>query len=116
MISASSLAQLNPEQLRSLAAQLFQRVEHLDKQVETLDKALLHHKTRNQQLTHEIALLKRHRFAKRAESFSPGQASLLETNLAAIEAELETQISALHRPPSPSPLAILLDWQHPRLT
>ncbi|VVN96892.1 hypothetical protein PS833_02322 [Pseudomonas fluorescens] len=94
MISASSLAQLNPEQLRSLAAQLFQRVEHLDKQVETLDKALLHHKTRNQQLTHEIALLKRHRFAKRAESFCPGQASLLddllETDLAAIEAELET--------------------------
>jgi len=108
MISASSLAQLNPEQLRSLAGQLFQRVEHLDKQVETLDKALLHHKTRNQQLTHEIALLKRHRFAQRAESFNPGQASLLddllETDLAAIEAELdnlapEAESAPKRRPP-----------------
>jgi hypothetical protein len=33
MNSTSPLAQLNPEQLRSLAAQLFQRVEHLEKQV-----------------------------------------------------------------------------------
>jgi transposase len=80
------LDQLDTEQLRSLAAQLLQHVEHLDKEV-------LHHKTRNQQLTHEIALLKRHRFAKRSESFSPDQASLLddliETDLAAIEAELK---------------------------
>lgn len=86
MTPTPPLDQLNTEQLRSLAAQLLQHVEHLDKEVR-------HHKTRNQQLTHEIALLKRHRFAKRSESFSPGQASLLddliETDLAAIEAELE---------------------------
>ncbi|QHF46858.1 hypothetical protein PspS35_24805 [Pseudomonas sp. S35] len=54
---------------------------------------MLHQKSRNQQLIHEIAQLKRHRFAKRSESFSPDQASLLddliETDLAAIEAELE---------------------------
>lgn len=96
-------AQLNPEQLRSLAAQLLQRVDCLDKQVETLDKEVRHHKTRNQQLIHEIAQLKRHRFAKRAESFSPDQTSLLddllETDLAAIEAELE----ALVPKPAPSP-------------
>ena len=61
--------------------------------IERLDKEVLHHKTRNQQLIHEIAQLKRHRFAKRAESFSPDQASLLDdlidTDIAAIEAELE---------------------------
>ena len=60
---------------------------------EQLDKEVLHHKTRNQQLIHEIAQLKRHRFAKRAESFSPDQASflddLIDTDIAAIEAELE---------------------------
>lgn len=70
MTPTPPLDQLDTEQLRSLAAQLLQHVEHLDKE-------LRHHKTRNQQLTHEIALLKRHRFAKRSESFSPAQASLL---------------------------------------
>ncbi|WP_434559381.1 IS66 family transposase [Pseudomonas sp. R1-6] len=93
MTPTPPLDQLTTEQLRSLAAQLLQHVEHLDSRLASLDKEVLHHKTRNQQLTHEIALLKRHRFAKRSESFSPGQASLLddliETDLAAIEAELE---------------------------
>ena len=86
MTPTTSLDQLNTEQLRSLAAQLLQNIERLDKEV-------LHHKTRNQQLIHEIAQLKRHRFAKRDESFSPDQASLLDdlidTDIAAIEAELE---------------------------
>ncbi len=82
----TSLDQLNTEQLRSLTAQLLQNIERLDKEV-------LHHKARNQQLIHEIAQLNRHRFAERAESFSPDQASLLDdlidTDIAAIEAELE---------------------------
>jgi transposase len=101
MIPTPPLDQLDIEQLRSLAAQLLQHVERLDKEV-------LHQKNRNQQLIHEIAQLKRHRFAKRSESFSPGQASLLddllETDLAAIEAELEvltpkpTQSRALQQP------------------
>jgi Transposase and inactivated derivatives len=86
MIPTTPLDQLDTEQLRSLAARLLQHVEVLDKEV-------LHQKTRNQQLIHEIAQLKCHRFAKRSESFSPDQASLLddliETDLAAIEAELE---------------------------
>lgn len=93
MTPTSPLDQLNTEQLRSLAAQLLQHVEHLDQQVAVLAKEVLHHKTRNQQLIHEIAQLTRHRFAKRAESFSPDQASLLDdlidTDIAAIEAELE---------------------------
>ena len=93
MIPTPPLDQLDTEQLRSLATQLLKRVEHLDTQLASLDKEVLHQKTRNQQLIHEIAQLKRHRFAKRSESFSPDQASLLddliETDLAAIEAELE---------------------------
>ena len=86
MTPTTSLDQLNTEQLRSLAAQLLQNIERLDKEV-------LHHKTRNQQLIHEIAQLKRHRFAKRAQSFSHDQASsldeLIDADIAAIEAEPE---------------------------
>ena len=65
MKPTTSLDQLNTEQLRNLAAQLLQNIERLDKEV-------LHNKTRNQQLIHEIAQLKRHRFAKRAESLTCG--------------------------------------------
>ncbi len=86
MTSIPNLDQLNPEQLRALAAQLMQRVETMDKQIH-------HHKTVNEKLAHEIALLKRFKFAKRSEQLSPAQASLLDdlidTDIAAIEAELE---------------------------
>ena len=86
MTPTTSLDQLNTEQLCSLAAQLLQNIERLDKEV-------LHHKTRNQQLIHEIPQFKRHRFAKRAESFGPDQASLLDdqidTDIPANEAEFE---------------------------
>lgn len=54
MIPTTPLDQIDTEQLRSLATQLFQHVEVLDKEV-------LHQKTRNQELIDEIAQLKRHR-------------------------------------------------------
>lgn len=88
-----NLDQLNPEQLLALAAQLIQRVE-------TMDKQITHHKSVNERLAHEIALLKRFKFAKRSEQLSPDQASLLgdllNTDLEAIEAELK----ALHPAPA----------------
>ena len=86
MTSHPNLDQLNPEELRALAAQLIQRVE-------TMDKQITHHKSVNEKLAHEIALLKRFKFAKHSEQLSPDQASLLDdlidTDIAAIEAEFE---------------------------
>ncbi|GAB3395134.1 hypothetical protein GCM10027514_42100 [Azotobacter armeniacus] len=77
---------LTPEQLRELAAQLTQRVASLDQQVR-------YHKTRSEQLAHEIAVLRRHRFARRSEQLDANQLGLLDelvdTDIAAIEAELE---------------------------
>ncbi len=50
-------------------------------------------KTVNEKLAHEIAQLKRFKFAKRSEQLNPQQASLLDdlidTDIAAIEVELE---------------------------
>lgn len=40
MTSIPDLDQLNPEQLRALAAQLLQRVSTLDEQVETMGKTV----------------------------------------------------------------------------
>ncbi|CAH0645788.1 IS66 family transposase ISPpu19 [Pseudomonas sp. Nvir] len=101
MTSIPDLDQLNSEQLRALAAQLLQRVSVLDEQVETMgktvqvmDKKIHHDKTLIEKLSHEIAQLKRFKFAKRSEQMSPEQASLLDdlidTDIAAIEAELES--------------------------
>ena len=93
MTSLPNLDQLPPEQLRALAAQLMQRVESLDQKVETMGKKIHRDQTLIEKLTHEIAQLKRFKFAKRSEQLSPDQVSLLDdlidTDIAAIEAELE---------------------------
>jgi transposase len=106
MTSLPNLDHLPPEQLRALAAQLMQRVETLDHQVDTLGKTvetmgktvetmgkkINRDQTVIEKLTHEIAQLKRLKFAKRSEQVNPEQASLLDdlidTDIAAIEAEL----------------------------
>ena len=96
MTSLPDLDQLNPEQLRALAAQLFS-------QVGAMSKKIHHDKTLIEKLSHEIAQLKRFKFAKRSEQMSPEQASLLDdlidTDIAAIEAELES----LQAVPAPTP-------------
>ncbi len=86
MTSAPNLNELTPEQLRALAAQLLSQVGTMGKKIHR-DQAVI------EQLTHEIALLKRYKFAKRSEQLSPDQISLLDelidTDIAAIEAELK---------------------------
>lgn len=83
------LDQMTPEQLRTLAGQLMSKVDTQSRKIHR-DETII------EQLTHEIALLKRHKFAKRSEQISPAQGSLLDellnTDLEAIEAELK----ALH--------------------
>ncbi|WP_260469838.1 transposase, partial [Ectopseudomonas oleovorans] len=123
MISFHALDHLPPEQLRALAAQLMQRVETLDHQVgtlgktvETMGKKINRDQAVIEKLTHEIAQLKRFKFAKRSEQLSPQQASLLDdlidTDIAAIEAELQ----ALQTAPAQTEkkqrlcLSYLLQW------
>lgn len=92
MTSHLNLDELNPEELRALATQLIQRVEMMDKQIS-------HHTSVNEKQAHEIALLKRFKFAKCSERLRLDQASLLDdlidTDLAAIDAELEALPPAL---------------------
>lgn len=103
-----NLDHLPPEQLRALAAQLMQRVEMLDHQVDTLGKTVStmgntvetmgkkinRDQTVIEKLPHEIAQLKRMKFAKRSEQMNPEQASLfddlIDTDIAAIDAELQS--------------------------
>ncbi|MEE4959450.1 IS66 family transposase, partial [Pseudomonas alliivorans] len=86
MTSSPNLDQMSPDQLRALAAQLLS-------QVDTMGKKINRDQTVIEKLTHEIAQLKRLKFAKRSEQMNPEQASLLDdlidTDIAAIEAELQ---------------------------
>ncbi len=86
MTSSPNLDQMSPDQLRALAVQLLS-------QVDTMGKKINRDQTLIEKLTHEIAQLKRLKFAKRSEQMNPEQASLLDdlidTDIAAIEAELQ---------------------------
>lgn len=81
MIAATDLERLNEEQVRDLAAQLLVEVRH--KQA-AIDK-----------LTHEMAVLKRLRFAARSEQFSVEQRSLLEEDVDADLQALSSEIEQL---------------------
>lgn len=85
MTSLPNLDQMPPDQLRALAAKLMSKVDTIGRKIHR-DQTII------EQLTHEIAILKRHRFAKRSEQISPEQGSLLDdllnTDLEAIDAEL----------------------------
>lgn len=82
---------MTPDQLRALAAQLLSKVDTMGRKSHRDDTII-------EQLTHEIALLKRHRFAKRSEQISPEQGSLLDDllniDLEAIDAELTALLPA----------------------
>ncbi|HBN8607994.1 TPA: IS66 family transposase [Pseudomonas aeruginosa] len=86
MTSSPNLDQMTPEQLRALAAQLLSKVDTMGRKIHR-DETII------EQLSHEIAILKRHKFAKRSEQISPAQGSLLDdlltTDLEAIDAELQ---------------------------
>ena len=115
MTSSPNLDQMTPGQLRALAAQALQ----LQSQVEAMSRKIQNDETIIEQLTFEIALLKRHKFAKRSEQISPAQGSLLDdlldTDLEAIEAELKQLLPASSQAePRQSPKRAPLPPQFPR--
>lgn len=113
MSQRPDLDQLSPEQLRALAAQLFDRVE-------SKDRELHYTKAINEKLTHELAILKRHRFARRSEQLNAVQGRLLDelidSDIAAIEAELGEALPAQHSPAKTKrqPKRVALPEQLPR--
>lgn len=119
MTSSHNLAQMSPDQLRAFAAQLLSQVDYLGQQVDRMGKKSHRDQTIIEQLSHEIALLKRYKFAKRSEQLSPDQGSLLDdlldTDIAAIEAELKA-LSPPAKPAEPrqQPKRATLPAQFPR--
>jgi len=111
MTTTPDLSQLSPEQLRRLAAELMTRVEQQDEVIKRTE-------LRNQQLTHELALLKRHKYGQRSEQLNVLQISLLDevvdADIAAIEVELEHLSTAAIPPEKRLPKRTPLPPELPR--
>jgi transposase len=95
----SHLNALNEEQLRELASSLIAQIARKDQDI-------LYRQAKIDQLTHELAVLKRWKFGKSREHLDPAQASLLDEaidgDIAAIEVELE-QLAPAGAKPSTAP-------------
>jgi hypothetical protein len=83
MTQRPDLNQLSADQLRALARELIeslasrdQALRQRDKQLSQQDRELLNSKTLIEKLTHELALLKRHKFARRSEQLDAVQGRL----------------------------------------
>jgi transposase len=95
MKTQPNLDELSHEQVRALAAQLILEVEQKD-------QTIRHQKSINDKLTHELSILKRHRYAQRSETLTQQQSSLLDelitADIGAIEEELTRAGEAVTAP------------------
>lgn len=99
MVDPACLAALNAQQLRELARALMTQVAHRERTIADKDREILVRQTKIDQLTHEMALLKRWRFGRRAEQLEPAQASLLDETIEADLAAIETELASLRTAP-----------------
>jgi len=104
-----SLLDLNAEQLRELALDLIAKIAHQDQQITSLDQTIvskdreiLYRQAKIDQLTHEMAVLKRWKFGRSREQLDAGQASLLDEAIDADIAAIEQELQDLALPASPA--------------
>ncbi len=83
-------------QIRALDEQIAdfdKQIAGLDQTISSKDREILYRQAKIDQLTHEMAILKRWKFGRSREQLDAGQASLLDetidTDIAAIEQELQ---------------------------
>jgi transposase len=93
VIDATHLSQLNAQQLRETALSLAGTMAMQEAEIERKDREIAFKQAFIDKLTHEMAVLKRLKFAAQSEAYNAEQKSLLEetidTDLAALAAEIE---------------------------
>jgi transposase len=104
VVALESLSSLTAEQLRDLAGDLMTQIAHQsqqhgqaiaskDQELQRKDREIQYRQAKIDQLTHEMAVLKRWKFGRSREQLDSVQASLLDetidADIAAIEQELE---------------------------
>jgi transposase len=105
-MNPADLNALTPEQLRTLSAQLIAEIQAKDRlilekerEVDERDQAIRFKQTRIDQLTHEIAVLKRQQFGRRSEQFNSEQMNLLDEAIDADLVAIEMELEQLEPPP-----------------
>lgn len=92
----ADLNHLSPKQLRTLSVELIAEVDEKNRE-------LHYRQTRIDQLTHEMAVIKRYSFGKRSEQVDSTQASLLDESVDADIAAIEEELAqAIYRKPESS--------------
>ena len=93
VVAHQSLANLNAQELREMVTELMGQVGENAKTIVSKDREILYRQTKIDQLTHEMAVLKRWKFGRTREQLDQAQASLLDetidADIAAIEQELQ---------------------------
>jgi transposase len=99
------LAQMDAQELRDLTAALFAKLQlreseltERDAILSRRDEELKYKQLKIDQLTHEMAVLKRWRFAKRSEQLDAVQLRLLDESIDADLQAIELEIEALREP------------------
>ena len=93
MIDTTDLSQLDAPQLREVVRSLMSDMASKDAEIERRDREIAFKQAIIDKINHEMAVLKRLKFAAKSEAFNPEQKSLLEetidADLAALQAELD---------------------------
>ena len=99
VITPESLASLSAKELREMVTGLMTRITQRDETIASKNREIKYRQTKIDQLTHEMAVLKRWKFGRSREQLDSAQASLLDeaidADIAAIELEL------VHLAPAP---------------
>lgn len=95
MIADSHIDALDPEQLRQALRALAVEVAHKDELIAQREREAAFKQAVIDKLTHEMAVLKRLKFAAKSESYSAEQKSLIEETLDADLATLASEIEGL---------------------
>ena len=102
MIAADRIDTLEPEQLRQAVHSLMAEVAVKSQIIERHEREAAFKQATIDKLTHEMAALKRLKFAARSEAFTAEQKSLIEETLDADLAALAAEIER-HQPTKPAP-------------
>ena len=93
VVALESLTNLNAQELREMVTELMIQVGENTKTIASKDREIKHRQAKIEQLTHEMAVLKRWKFGRSREQLDSAQASLLDetidADIAAIEQELQ---------------------------
>jgi hypothetical protein len=93
VIDAAQLNELDAQQLREVVRSLMSDMASKDAEIERRDREIAFKQALIDKINHEMAVLKRLKFAARSEHFNAEQKSLLEetidADLAALQAELD---------------------------